>query len=96
MITANKRLGLILLSVGFFLLIPFLAMQFTAEVNWTSSDFIVMGILLLSAGLGIELVWRTVKKMEYRIIAGLAVLAVFFLLWAELAVGVFGTAFAGS
>ena len=32
------------------LLIPFVAMQFTNEVAWTASDFLVMGMLLLSVG----------------------------------------------
>ena len=28
------------------LLVPFAAMRFTSEVNWTASDFVVMGTLL--------------------------------------------------
>lgn len=96
MITQHRSLVIILLSVAFLLLIPFLAMQFTHEVNWSPFDFLVMGILLFGAGLAGERVWRTVKTTKYRIALLLAVLAVFFLLWAELAVGVFGTPFAGS
>ncbi len=96
MATQHKSLGIILLSVAFLLLIPFLAMQFTSQVNWSPFDFLVMGILLLSAGLIGERVWRTVKKTEYRIALLLVVLAVFVLIWAELAVGIFGTPFAGS
>lgn len=96
MITQHRSLGIILLSVAFLLLIPFLAMQFTHEVNWSPLDFLVMGVLLSGAGLAGERVWRTVKTTKHRIALLLAVLAVFFLLWAELAVGVFGTPFAGS
>jgi hypothetical protein len=29
------------------LLIPFFAMQFTNEVSWTQTDFVVMGFLLI-------------------------------------------------
>lgn len=96
MFTQKNRFTLILLSVAVLLLIPFIAMQFTSEVNWTFSDFLAMGFLLLGAGLICELVLRTVKKNRNRVILCLLVLALFFLVWAELAVGFFGTPFAGS
>ena len=96
MITQNKRFIIILLSVGLILLIPFIAMQFTGEVNWSPFDFVVMGILLLITGLAGELVWRKVNKIKYRIILLFAILGAFLLIWAELAVGIFGTPFAGS
>ena len=92
----NKRLSGILLAVALLLLIPFIAMQFTDEVKWTLSDFVVVGGLLLGTGLMCELVIRKVKKIEYRIAICGAILAAFFLIWLELAVGIFGTPFAGS
>ena len=91
----NKRLIIILTSVGILLLIPFIAMQFTDEVVWTGLDFAVMGILLLSTGLIWDLVMRKVKKIEYRIVLFIAILGAFVLIWAELAVGIFGTPFSG-
>ncbi len=87
---------IILLIVGALLLIPFIAMQFSSEVVWTVSDFIIMGILLLVTGLGIDLVLRKVSSSKNRLIISGIILAVFFMIWAELAVGVFGTPFAGS
>ena len=96
MITQHKHLLFILGSVAALLLIPFLAMQFTSEVNWSPFDFLVMGILLFGLGLAGEWVWRNVKRTGHRIALLVAALAVFFLIWAELAVGVFGTPFAGS
>ena len=92
----NKRLKIILTAVPILLLIPFIAMQFTDEVVWTSLDFVVMGILLLSTGLLCELVLRKVTKMKYRIVLCIAILVGFLILWAELAVGIFGTPFAGN
>ena len=92
----NKRLTGILLAVAVILLIPLIAMQFTPEVNWTLSDFVVMGALLLSTGLMCELVMRKVKSVKYRIAICIALLTVLVLIWIELAVGVFGTPFAGS
>jgi Kef-type K+ transport system membrane component KefB len=92
----NKRLTGILLAVAVILLIPLIAMQFTPEVNWTLSDFVVMGALLLSTGLMCELVMRKVRSVKYRIAICIALLTVLVLIWIELAVGVFGTPFAGS
>lgn len=96
MIVQNKRLTGILLTAAFLLLIPFIAMQFTTEVNWSLLDFIVMGVLLLGTGLMCEFALRKVKRIGYRIAVCGALLVVFFLVWAELAVGIFGTPFAGS
>jgi len=96
MVTQNKRLFIIIFSAPLLLLIPLIAMQFTDQVNWSFFDFIVMGILLLSTGLSMELVLRNVKKNRQRIILFMAIVAIFILIWAELAVGIFGTSFAGS
>lgn len=92
----NKRLIIILTSVVISLLIPLVAMQFTNEVNWDIFDFIVMGILLFGTGLLCEFVLRKVKNTKNRIIICGAVLLTLFLIWAELAVGIFGSPFAGS
>ncbi len=96
MIMQNKRLIGIVLTVALLLLIPLIAMQFTDEVNWTLFDFVVMGILLLGTGLMCELVLRKVKKIGHRIAICGALLLALLIIWAELAVGVFGTPFAGS
>ncbi|HYH15884.1 MAG TPA: hypothetical protein VD794_11715 [Flavisolibacter sp.] len=96
MITQNKRLVGILLTVVLLLLIPLIAMQFTNEVDWGPFDFLIMGVLLLGTGLTCEFVLRKVTKVENRILICGAILLVFFLIWAELAVGIFGTPFAGS
>ncbi|WP_224491172.1 hypothetical protein [Robertkochia flava] len=96
MITQNKRLFIILGIITLLLLIPLIAMQFTEEVNWSLLDFIVMGTLLLATGLGVEFILRKAGNpvLRFFLIAGLMLL--FLLTWAELAVGIFGTPFAGS
>lgn len=71
-------------------------MQFTNEVNWRLIDFIVAAVLLLGAGLIIEIILRKVKGQKYRIVLFLVLLLVFFLIWSELAVGIFGTPLSGS
>lgn len=92
----NKRLKIILTAAGILLSIPFIAMQFTNEVNWTPGDFIIMGVLLFGTGLLCEFVMRKVKNTNKRIMICAALLFVFLLIWAELAVGIFETPFAGS
>ena len=96
MATKSKRLLIIFLSVLALLLIPFIAMKFMDQVNWSPFDFLIMAILLLGTGLSLELVLRKLKKLEHRLILCVAILTTFLLIWAELAVGIFGTPFAGS
>lgn len=78
------------------LLIPLIGMLFSNEVNWSFFDFIIMGILILVMSFGIKLVLKTTPKRMYRILIIGIILILFLLVWAELAVGVFETPFAGS
>lgn len=96
MIAQNKRLIILLLGVPLFLLIPLISMQFTDQVNWSPLDFLIAGILLLGTGLVVEAILRKVEKMENRLALCLVVLVLTGLIWAEMAVGLFGTPLAGS
>lgn len=78
------------------LLVPLIAMQFTDEVSWNIADFVTAGVLLLGIGFVYEFVLRNIAQKGPRILAGLAIAAVFTLLWLELAVGIFGTPLGGS
>jgi uncharacterized membrane protein YadS len=95
MVKQNHRLMAIIIAVPMLLLIPFIAMIFSDEVTWTSFDFLVAGILLLGAGLTLEFILRKVKTSKHRIALCIALFLVLFLVWAELAVGLFGTPFGG-
>lgn len=75
-------------GAGLLLLLPLVAMQFTREVNWTGSDFLVFGAMLLAAGAGIELATRARLGTAGKSVAVAAVLAAFLLVWVELAVGI--------
>lgn len=92
----NKRLFIIVVIAGALLLIPLLAMMFTTEVNWKIMDFLVAGILLTGTGTLLELILRKIKTKRNRILLGVLLFLVLMLLWAELAVGIFGTPLAGS
>ena len=96
MITLNNRLAAILGMAALLLLIPFAAMQFTEEVNWSLFDFLVAGFLLVGSGLLLETILKNVRTTKLRVLLIIGLFLVLFLVWAELAVGIFGTPFAGS
>ena len=78
------------------LLLPLIGMFFSNEINWSFFDFIIMGILILSLSFSIKQVLKATKNINYRILIIALILILFLLIWAELAVGVFDTLFAGS
>lgn len=96
MIIQKKQLSTILLIDLALLMIPLIAMQFTDEVNWAIGDFIVMGLLLLVTGILVNLAWQNIRMSKYRIAICASIIILFLLTWAELAVGIFGTPFAGN
>ena len=91
----NKRLTFILIFIVVVLLIPLIAMPYTNEVNWTLLDFVVAAVLLLGVGLTLDFIMTKVKTSKLRIIFIIILLIAFLLVWTELAVGIFGTPFAG-
>jgi hypothetical protein len=85
----------IILGTALILAVPLVAMMFSDEVDWNIFDFLVIGSLLISAGLLFE--WLTTKvKPERRGVVAVIVIAAVLLIWVELAVGLFGSPFAGS
>jgi len=78
------------------LLIPLIGMSITNEINWSPFDFIIMGSLLIFLSVGINFVSNRVKILKNRVLYIGILVMIFMLIWAELAVGVFGTPFAGS
>jgi hypothetical protein len=89
--TQNKRSVGILIAVAVLLLIPVIG-----GFPWSRIDFVIAGLLLLGTGLAIEIALRLVKTTAYRVAVCVAILLVLFLVWTELAVGLFRTRFAGS
>ncbi len=70
------------------LLIPLVAMQFTTDVRWNETDFLVMGALLFGLGSLFVLASRRVSRKR-RSLLGVGFVAAFLYVWAELAVGIF-------
>ncbi|MCK6600534.1 MAG: hypothetical protein L6Q77_01800 [Bacteroidetes bacterium] len=92
----TRHWGLILGGSALILLIPYTAMQFTAEVNWSWLDFAVAAVLLIGTGQAISIVLTKVTRPAYRILLTVSVLLLLLIIWAELAVGLFGSPLAGS
>ena len=77
-------------SSAMLLLLPLVAMQFTAEVDWDATDFIVFGVMLLAACAAWELAAWLSDSPAYRAGFGMAVVTTFLLVWVNLAVGMIG------
>lgn len=78
------------------LLIPLIAMHYSDEVHWTLIDFAIMGVLLLVVGMWTQRVVKRVKSFPRRATYIIFVILLFLLVWAELAVGIFGSPLAGN
>ncbi len=75
-------------AVAVFLL-PLVAMQFSDEVVWTTTDFVFWGVLLLSTAVLIEVTMRVTRNLKARLVVSGLILAAALLIWADAAVGVF-------
>jgi hypothetical protein len=91
-LTLTKRV----LSPLSLLLIPLFGNIFSNQVNWSLFDFIIMGLLLGMLGIIIHFILEKVRDKTFRIVPIIFVLIIFLLIWAELAVGIFGSPIAGS
>lgn len=76
-------------AVALVLLAPAVAMRFTDEVNWTTSDFLFAGLLLIGGAALIELVASRVRSPLVRIGFAMFVVGVVSVIWVEAAVGIF-------
>jgi hypothetical protein len=66
-------------------------MKFTEEVNWSATDFGLMGLLLFSSGMGYVWISRVSRSWVYRAAVALALGTLLLLVWANLAVGLIGS-----
>jgi peptidoglycan/LPS O-acetylase OafA/YrhL len=92
----SKQFLRVAIATAAILLIPFVAMQFTREVNWTTSDFVIAAVLLAGTGMLFELARAKLRTRKSRLIASVVIGFCFLFVWAELAVGLVGSPFAGS
>lgn len=91
-----KPTAALALTTGLVLLIPLIAMQFSDEVVWTLSDFIIAGTLIFGTGFTYILVTRLLSPrmgddILYRVAVGFALFTGLFLIWINGAVGIIGS-----
>jgi hypothetical protein len=84
------------LATAAILLVPLVAMRFTDEVDWTVLDFAVAGALLAGTGFMYVVATRNATRLRRKALIGILLAIALILVWSELAVGLFGTPFAGS
>ena len=92
----NKRLLIILLLIGVILMFPLIGSQINPEIKWTLNDFLIAGFILITGGLIVEFILRKIKKKSYKALLIVCIFAIIFLLFVEIAVGLFGTQWAGN
>ncbi len=66
------------------------------ELDWSGFDFLVMALLILSFSILINLILYNLNSAKLKLLLLVVLVILFLLIWAELAVGIFGTPFAGS
>jgi uncharacterized membrane protein YoaK (UPF0700 family) len=86
-----NRYPKLLIALESLLLIPLIGSLFSSEVQWSGADYLIMGVLLFLLGSMIELVLRRTQKQSSRLLLIGISLLIFLLIWAELAVGIFGS-----
>jgi hypothetical protein len=87
--TLQRPLLGVALATVLLLLVPAVAMQFTAEVSWGAGDFVVAAVLLFGAGAAMVVANRHVRGTARRAAVTVAIATGLALVWAELAVGLF-------
>lgn len=96
MTTTRQRSIAIYTVAALILSIPLVAMQFTNEVNWSAFDFAVAGILLFVSAFGINVILNSVRINSMRFLCVALLVITLILIWAELAVGIFNSPWAGN
>lgn len=77
------------------LLIPFILNKNTEGFKWSLVDFVIMGVLIFSC-LSLVDFFKRKYRGKSKILAIIITVMVFILFWVELAVGIFGSQFAGN
>lgn len=76
-------------GIAALLVLPLVAMQFTAEVAWGPEDFAFAAILLVGAGALFELAAWKVRDLTGRLVLAAVLIGAVLLVWADGAVGIF-------
>ena len=77
-------------------MLPLVGGQLSTEIQWDLADYLVAAVLLTAAVIGVELILIFNLSKRQQLVLLIVFLLSFLLLWAELAVGIFGSPLAGS
>lgn len=91
-----KAIIIVFGSVLFILGLIALATLLSDEVRWGPEDFLMAGVMLFGLGILSALAMKYISKKSTRIIVIVLGVSMVLLLWVELAVGIFGSPFAGN
>jgi bacteriorhodopsin len=84
----KKIIRIVLVTAGI-LLIPFVAMFFTDEVQWGLFDFAIIGALLLVCGFAYEFFATKLSNTKHKVIVAILLVVTLLIIWIDLAVGIF-------
>ena len=90
------RRSYLFMGVAALLTLPLIGMLISDEVNWDLADYIIGFMLLGGTALAVDVLWGKLKTRRSRLIAVGAVLFILVFVWAELAVGLVGSPWAGN
>ncbi|NMR35824.1 hypothetical protein HIO71_16720 [Chryseobacterium aquaticum] len=94
--TQKQKTTFIYTAPAVLLCIPLIGNFTSKEFDWSVSDFGIAAVLLFGTAFLIDLIQRIIKDRTYKILTSIAIVVLLMLTWAELAVGIFGTPFAGN
>lgn len=95
--TLEKQKTTIIFAVPALLMITaFLGNLFVEGWNWSPFDFAMAAVLLFGTAFFINLVIKSKKPLLTKLMICFIILLLLALVWIELAVGIFGTPFAGN
>ncbi|MDR6406460.1 MULTISPECIES: hypothetical protein [Chryseobacterium] len=96
MMTTKQKTTLIFAAPALLIAAAFFGNNFVEGWNWSPFDFIIAAVLLFGTAFFVNLVANSKKNFVSKLIICSVILLVLMLVWAELAVGIFGSPFAGS
>ena len=65
-------------------------MNFTDEIDWSISDFIISGLIIIVFSTCVNFIIIKISNKNRRLVLITILSIIFVLVWAELAVGIFG------
>lgn len=96
MITTKQKSTFIFAVPALLLSAAFLGNLFVEGWDWSPFDFIIAAVLLFGTAFFVNLVVNSKKEFFSKLMICVGILAALMLIWAELAIGIFGSPFAGS